>query len=230
MESTQHPRLDVVDLTAPLTTDLWRYDEAFPAFESMPLTTRATDGFEMSRLTLGTHMGTHSDSGSHLIPGGWTLDELGLGPYIGPVTVLALGGRPLQEIEAADLQLAAAEGIPPGDGVLLSTGWDANFGSATYATHHPFLTEGAADWLVMHGVRIVAADLPGLMDPRIDLRPPTKPEATADGRLLQARIPYVVGLVNVSDVDRRRVTLVALPLRIEGADGAPVRAVALRDL
>lgn len=214
------------DLTAPLSADLWRYSDAFPGFAAEPVASLQNDGYVVHRLVLGTHLGTHTDAGSHLLPGGWRLGDVDLDHYAGVARVARLGGlTPLTAVEARDLERTAPD-LQHGEGIVIDTGWDRHFGQPGYAVQHPFLTPAAAGWLIDRGTRFVAADLPGLMDPRIKLAPPADSAGTTDGRLLTARTPYVVGLINVRALRGDRVWFVAFPLRIDGFDGAPVRAVA----
>jgi kynurenine formamidase len=76
---------------------MWRYDEVFPAFEAVPVTSTAEHGFQVYRVALGTHMGTHTDAPGHLFPGGATMDDVPLGSYIGPGALLDVTAAPPPE-------------------------------------------------------------------------------------------------------------------------------------
>lgn len=219
--------IEVIDLTAPMTEDMWRYSDIFPAFSARSLTDYQADGYVITEVTIGTHLGTHTDAGTHFSRGAWSIGDINVARYVGGARVVRLPDRdPLEPIDASAVAAAGAA-LDEGDGALLATGWDARYGSSEYATHHPFLTEGAAEWLIDRGVTFIGADLPGLMDPRLDLAPPQDAGATTDGKLLAARIPYVVGLVNVSRLRADECLFVGAPLRFDGLDGAPVRAIAI---
>ena len=80
--------MQVVDLTGPLERGTWRYDESFPAFNAETVTSLSGDGFAVQRVTLSTHMGTHTDAPGHLIADGPMIDAFALESFVGWATVL----------------------------------------------------------------------------------------------------------------------------------------------
>ena len=221
---------EVVDLTGPLEAGMWRYDDVFPAFSSEPVTSFDEDGFVVRRVTISTHMGTHTDSLGHLAPDEPMLDAIPLSRYIGSARVVDVSVEALTAIDAAMLKPAAV-GLTDGDIALIRTGWDTHWHDREYTTSHPYLTLDAARWLIACGVKCVGMDTPGLMDPRIDLAPARRVERdVVDEVLLRAGVCYVAGLVNLAAVHTERVWFVALPLKLAGLDGAPVRAIAMREI
>jgi kynurenine formamidase len=151
--------------------------------------------------------------------------------YVAWATVLRPGPcAPLTAITAATL---AGSGPEPraGDAVLIWTDWATHWNEPDYASQHPFLTADAAEWLVARGVRCVGMDTAGLMDPRIDLRPGHAEDVPiVDRILMEAGITYVAALVNVNAIEAGRPLFVAVPLKLVGLDGAPVRAVAIEGI
>jgi kynurenine formamidase len=73
-------------------------------------------------------------------------------------------------------------------------------------------------------VKLVAGDVALFCDPRV---PPT--ELIPDKILLEHDIPYINGLVNLAAISKPRFKIIALPLKVKGVTGAPVRVVALED-
>jgi kynurenine formamidase len=217
----------LVDLSCPIDRSTWRYGPEFPGFSSRRVTTLERDGFEIRRLSLPTHLGTHTDALGHLRPGGWGIGDVPISRYVGWARVVRL--RDIGALEAIDAVRLSDAGttIEPGEIALIATGWDRMLPDKDYPRVHPFLTLDAARWLIDGGVTLVAADLPGLMDPRIDLAPRRRPSHTVDDSLLEAGIPYVVGLINLVQLRSDRVWFSAPPLRLEGLDGSPVRAIAV---
>jgi arylformamidase len=220
----------VIDLTGPFEPGLWRYDEIFPGFDAIAVTTVQEHGYQMHRVRLGTHLGTHTDAPSHLFPGGASLDAFALDSFIGPGAMLDV--TPAEPLTPITADVLAAAGTPArGDVAVVRTDWSARWHAPEYPASHPFLTVDAARWLVGCGVRCVAMDTAGLMDPRIDLTPGERSEPeVVDEILLRAGIPYVVGVTGLAAVGDERFLFVALPMKLAGMDGAPVRAAAITGL
>lgn len=221
----------VVDLTGPLSPGMWRYDETFPAFAAEAATSLDQEGFAVQRITVSTHMGTHTDAPGHLIPGGGMIDELPLEAFVGWAAVLRVGPCPeLDAIDAARLERAGSH-LRDGDVALVETGWGSRWTQPGYERNHPFLTEDAAAWLIKRRVRLVAMDTAGLMDPRIDLQPGADDDSpVVDRTLLEAGIPYIAALCNLDSIRVDRPLFVGMPLKLAGMDGAPVRAIAIEGL
>jgi arylformamidase len=120
-----------------------------------------------------------------------------------------------QEITAADLEAAA---IPAGtERLLLKTRNARLLDDEDFRRDFVYLTLDAARWLVERGVRLLAIDY--LSVERMDAQPNVVHQT-----LLKA------GVVIVEGADLRLVApgsylLACLPLKLEGADGSPVRAV-----
>ena len=93
-----------------------------------------------------------------------------------------------------------------------------------YVTGTPHISNEAAEWLVERKVRLVASDVALFCDPRVS---PT--ELIPDKILLRNGIPYINGLVNLGGLSKNRFRLIALPLKVKGVTGAPVRVVAIEE-
>ena len=185
----------IIDITAPLGAGTPTYP-GDPPVEVIPLP--LSDGFAVSRVTFGSHAGTHVDPPVHLLPGGRTVDELPLTTLIGPTVLaevtLGAGGA----VEPASLAR-----LPRARRVLLRTGGAP-------------LSEEAARLLVRRGVRLVGVD-------GLSVAPLTDP-APVHQILLQAGVIIVEGLA-LAGVTPGRYRLICLPLLLERGDGSPVRAV-----
>ena len=191
-------------------TAVWPGDVPFRRLSS---TSFASGGnLELSSITTTLHAGAHADAPCHVAPGGEPIDRLPLDLYYGPCEVVhlpAAAGR----IRPADLP-----GPVRAPRVLLRTGtfpdperWGSGFAS---------LSPELVDELHAQGVVLVGIDTPSV-DP-------------FDDALLEAhRALHRRGMANLEGLVLGHVapglyTLVAFPLRIEGADGSPVRAVLVR--
>ncbi len=181
--------------------------------------------FNIQRLVLGTHLGTHVDAPFHFIKGGRTIDTYALGELGGPGLVLPVHAGASQPITVRHLE-APGLTVERGDIVLLATGWDRKFSTPDYHTH-PYLSDEAAAWLVERGVRMVgvdffSADLP------VPLRPPGF-DWPVHHRLLGAGVLIAENLANLTRIGGRRLTIGAFPLKIRGGDGAPARIFGLEE-
>lgn len=186
----------IIDITMPLGPDTPAYP-GDPPVERTPLPAAGEDRFALSRLTLGTHTGTHVDPPAHLLPGGTTVDRLPLDVLIGPARLVdAAYGRPLTAADLAGVPRRTAR-------LLLRTGGAP-------------LTDEAARALVAQGVRLVGVD--SLSVAAVDAPVPVH------RILLAAGVVIVEGLA-LAGVAPGRYTLICLPLRLVDGDGAPARAV-----
>jgi kynurenine formamidase len=212
----------VVDLSVPLddATPVWPGD---PPVRLAPAATILRDGYNLLAVHLGSQSGTHCDAPYHFDPDGPRIDELDLRLFTGPGVIVDLRGLPARHpIGVADL--GPVDGLGPGTIVVLHTGWSAHRGTPRYADH-PYLGADACRVLLDRGVRTVGLDTPNVDE---------TPDATRPGgdypchRLIAAAGGVVVeNLTNLAAVDFPEPFLSVLPLRLTGADGAPVRAVAL---
>lgn len=214
----------VLDLSIPI-------DHTTPFYPGDPeplvcaAATIARDGFNVSRLELGSHSGTHCDAPAHFLEDGLTLDRLPLERFIGPgVLVDATGLEPRTPIEWERLE-PHADALQPGAIVLLHTGWDARRSDPSYF-EHPFLDGDACLRLLGLGVRTIGIDAINLDEtPAGDLDRATFRCHDAIARAGGVIVENLANLQSLYGVARPLVSV--LPLHLPGADGAPTRAVAL---
>ena len=99
----------IIDISRPVGADtpVWPGD---PPVTLEPVARlEAGDPAAVSRLTLGTHTGTHVDPPAHFLPGGATVDELSLDVLVGPAVVVDVppGSGPVDAARLAGLGLPA---------------------------------------------------------------------------------------------------------------------------
>lgn len=197
----------IIDISRPLNPQTPVYPGDPPILVERISEARGGDTYALSRITLGSHAGTHIDAPAHFIPGGETVDRIPLDACIGPAFVL--------DARSSDLQISpVALTAIPGDTrrLLLRTGGPALGGAA--------LTTGTAHDLVARGVRLVGIDA-------LSVAPAGTPGAV-HRVLLAAGIVILEGL-DLSIAPAGPATLLCLPLAITGGDGAPARAVLIYD-
>lgn len=188
----------------------------------------AVDGymFPITRLSLVSHPFTHVDTPVHFHVEGWSTDQLQLAQTCGEAVILDFQHKaPGECIGAAELEEAGpdvdATVIP-----IIHTGWtDRAWGTPEFYTRGIHFHSDAADWFLARGVRAIACDcLPEVNVYGPD--PPADPARLLHNRLLGGGVVFISYLTNLSALRSRRVMLLALPLKIEGAEAAPARVVA----
>ncbi|MFB6151618.1 MAG: cyclase family protein [Haloarculaceae archaeon] len=216
--------MKTLDLSHRLATDMPVYPGTDPVRVERA-TTRDDDGYRTTRFAFDSHAGTHVDAPAHLVDGP-TLDDLALDRF--RFAAAAVDPGPLDPRESVGVDaLRDGLAVDPGDVdlVCVVTGWDRHWGSDRYFDH-PFLAPEAASWLAERGCDLgVDAINP---DPTpTDNAAPDEPDGFPVHEELFERERVIVenlrGLGRLPD----RFELHAYPLRYDGGDGSPVRAVAL---
>lgn len=172
------------------------------------------DSINESVITMNLHTGTHLDSPRHMIRDGWTMDEFPLDKLITPCVLFDLT-KVEDCVTKEDLKPL---NIQEGDFVLLKT--QNSFGLAN-SPQFVFIREDAANYLAQKKIIGIGVDALGVER--------DQPGHKTHLALMDAEIVILEGL-NLKDAQEGRYTLVALPLKIQGAEGAPARAVLLDGL
>ena len=189
-----------------------------PAVSLETVCTAETDGCRVTRLTLGSHTGTHLDAPRHVLPGGSSLDELPPARFAGQAVVADCTGCGAV-ITAADLE-PALRLAGPADMLLLHTGRGSLWGTPAYFTDYPVPDRDAMKRILEGPWRLLGLDCPS-------------PDAPNDGELpnhralLGAGVLILENLRGLSQLPAGPFPFFALPLLWAGADGAPVRAIAM---
>ena len=187
--------------------------------------TIARDGFNLLDVRMGSQSGTHVDAPYHFEEDAPRIDEVALERFLGPAVVVdATAAGPRGRITWAYVE-PVAELLGPGTVVLLHTGWASRYGTPDYFAH-PFLDAYACRRLLDLGVRTICVDAINLDETPDDDHP-------GEGfpvHHLVARAGGVIGenLRNLEQVDWADPFVLCLPVKLAGADGAPVRAVAVQ--
>lgn len=199
----------LIDISPPVsaTIGVWPGDVPFRRRVSQ----RMEDGGNLALSSMRTtlHVGAHADAPSHYALGGAPIDARPLDLYYGACQVIAVDAARGARLTPSDVkdEIRAPR-------VLFATGTfpDPNVFSTDFASLSPELVENLHE----KGVVLVGLDTPSV-DPFDDK------ELLAHRALFRRDMANLEGLV-LSHVAPGLYTLVALPLRIEGADASPVRA------
>jgi arylformamidase len=182
-------------------------------------TWRIADGASVNVSAIGgsPHVGTHADAPLHVRDGGQAAHELPLDAFVGAATVVDVRGLS-GEIELEALGIAPAR--IAGGRLLLRTGCSIAHGG--FPGDWPVLSEACLRALrVDAGLRLLGVDAPSV-DSR-ESKTLTNHHLVFDGGA------YVLENLDLDDVAAGDYELIAAPLRLDGADASPVRAL-LRDL
>ncbi|HEX7708689.1 MAG TPA: cyclase family protein [Thermoanaerobaculia bacterium] len=191
------------------TINVWPGDTPYARTVNVDMATGGNMTLSDIRTTL--HVGAHADAPSHYTAGGEDIASRSLHYYIGPCVVLPIEGVQGRRITPDDLagkRILASR-------VLLRTGtfpdhrrWNNDFAS---------LSPELVDWLHSLGVITIGIDTPSV-------DPFESKQLEAHQAFARNNMANLEGLV-LDNVAEGRYELVALPLRIAGGDGSPVRAI-----
>jgi arylformamidase len=195
----------------------------------------AGDLFQSTILTVTCHAYTHVDAPNHFLPGDRDIAQMPADQWMGAAAVVDLthlGDN--DEVTASDLDAHAGH-VEADDIVLLRTDWPRRVSveSERFWREAPHTGRSACEWLVQRRVKAVGYDYPPDYAIRTMIFEPdrkvTRHECTTHDVFFPAGITVIEYLTNLDAIGVPRCRFIALPLRIEGADGSPVRAVALVD-
>ncbi len=204
----------IIDLSLPI-------DGNMPGVNTSAAKSLATDGWNATTLSLYSHCGTHMDAPCHFVDGSTSIDELPLEAFWGPAKVLDL--TPVQPRELLTIERFAlwADEVRPGDRLLVRTDWHRKFGTEAYRNELPRISIELAHWLVSKDVSLIGVEPPSVADVNNITELSAVHQTLFDGGVV-----VVEGLANLDKLRQNVVEFVAIPLRIRGGDGSPVRAIA----
>jgi len=203
---------------------------------------RAEGGYwyEANRFRTAEHGGTHLDAPVHFGEGRRAVDAIPVerlaGPGVRVDVSAACASDPDHAVTLAELLAFEAEHgrIPDGALVLLYTGWsrfwpdrarylgtERRGPEAVAALRFPGLSAEAARWLAAERrVRAVGIDTASL-DPGVST------DFAAHQALAAGEVPGLENLTGLERLPARGFSVVALPMKIRGGSGAPLRAIAI---
>jgi kynurenine formamidase len=231
----------IVDLSHDLSAEsvFWPTAETFKLKSVADGVTPGGYYYASNDYSASEHGGTHLDAPIHFAQGRWTTDQVPLDRLIGSSVVVDVTAQsaadPDYRVTVADLTAwEKTHGpIEPDTIVLLKTGYSTRWpdaqkylgtserGAAAVAKlHFPGLHQDAATWLAEERkVKAVGIDTAS-----IDYGQSTGFDAH---RVLCGRnIPIFENLTSLDDLPFRGATVYALPMKIKGGSGGPLRAIA----
>jgi arylformamidase len=204
--------MKIYDVTRILNPKLavWPGDIPFSAQSLLNMKTGAS--INLTTLTLSSHTGTHADAPYHFTRDGSTIEKAPLEAYLGPATVVTVQREegPLVPADFPGLDWSQVRR-------LLVHSRASDEPAKLFPTRFVYPSPELVDFMAEYNLLLFGSDAPS-MD---HMESKTLPGHNA---LRNRGIAILEGLL-LSGVPDGVYELIALPLKIEGGDGSPVRAV-----
>ncbi len=198
--------MKVVDLTVTMRDGMEVYP-GDPEVRFTPVGEMPRDPCRLTRLSLGSHTGTHIDAPSHTVLKGTSLDEVPVNHFLGRARVFP-GDTDFGQVD-----------LKPLDFVLLDFGWAKRRGKGEFYQDYPAISSRNAAILSIAGLMGVGMDTPSVDN--------NETEMVNHHILLSSGLILVEGLCNLEQLDGAPFRFLALPMKWKKADGAPCRAIAV---
>lgn len=202
-----------IDISLPLRSGMitWPGDEEVRVERTLDM--EKGDPYNLSRLCLSLHAGTHLDAPLHFLSGGMDISSMPLEATIGPCRVVGITGRP--HIDREDVEpLSPREG----ERILFKTRNSTRaWWQEPFTEDYVHLSREGAAYLAERGVLLVGMDY-------LSVGPFGAGAEDVHQELLKAGVWVLEGL-NLCEVEPGDYELLCLPLRVENGEGAPARAI-----
>ncbi|MBU8896958.1 cyclase family protein [Corallococcus sp. M34] len=203
------------DISVPLRDGMLHWPDNPEVKVTRTLSLSRGDDANVSKISLGVHTGTHVDAPVHFIPGAAGVDSLPLTSTVGVARVLEI-----LDPRAIRVEELRRHDIQAGERILFRTANSSrDWPRAEFQPDFVYLSLEGARYLAGLRVRTVGIDY-------LSIGSAEEGEPTHRA-LLDAGVCIIEGLV-LSHVSAGTYDLVCLPLRLEGGDGAPARAILRR--
>ena len=206
-----------ISVSVSATLPVWPGDP--PILLERYMAISAGDVANVSHLACSVHVGTHVDAPIHFVDGSSAVENLPLDILIGPTAVVEL-----LDVDAITADCLEALALPSNMTRLLFKTRNSELWADPRHDFYPdfvALTPDAANWVVRRGIRLLGVDY-------LSVQRFHDPEPTTHRILLGAGVVIVEGL-DLSAVRPGTYQLLCLPLKLVGSDGAPARAVLIKE-
>jgi kynurenine formamidase len=230
-----------VDLTHDFSAETIYWPTARPFALEVVSAQRTPAGYyyAANNFSAAEHGGTHLDAPVHFAEGKWTTDRIPLDRLMGDAVVVDVqAGADSSadyriDVNALDAWERKNGEIPAGVIVLFRTGWSRRWpdrakylgtsrtgAGAVADLHFPGIDSAAAKLLVERRVGAVGIDTPSIDYGQTSTYP-------AHQVLFAANVPAFENVANLDQLPETGSFVVALPMKIRGGSGGPLRIVAL---
>ncbi|TYC68098.1 arylformamidase [Stappia sp. BW2] len=202
---------DLFDITPPVRPGIAVYPGDAPYRRSWTARISADSPVNVGEFSMSSHCGAHADAPLHYDANGRSIDQIDLHEFIGPARLLeSRGPGPL--CQPADLE-ASLEDCPPRVLVRLADERDVTVWPEGFRALAPETMTLLAD----KGVKLIGVDVPSV--------DPDTSENLPSHRIACSRDMLILENLALSAVEPGDYELIALPMKLEGLDASPVRAI-----
>ncbi len=216
--------MKIIDLTYEIKEGMTTFSSYWHPLVSVNKIGRLNfEGRCTSKISLGSHTGTHIDAPAHFIKDGETIENLSLYKLFGKVSILDFSF--MQEDESVTKVML--ESLSLCKKVLFNFGWGRHWDTKKFYKGYPFFSKEAAEYLVSLNLDLIGMDTPSPDDSRIlltgdvlgsELDSPIHKIFLRNNIVL---LEYVANLDQVSDYEGWMI--VSLPMKVKGSDGSAAR-------
>jgi arylformamidase len=201
-----------IDVSVPLRDGMVRYPGDPAVRMALEQDLDKGDPVNVTSVFMSAHAGTHIDAPRHFLKGGMPIDLMPIGAVNGPARVIAI-----DDSESIKVPHLANQGIEMGDILLFKTRNSSLWQHNVFQKDFVYLSKPAAVYLAQKRISAVGIDY-------LSIDGYEKDEGEVHRTLLEASVWIIEGL-DLSAVEPGLHELLCLPLRIEGAEAAPARAL-----
>lgn len=208
----------IVDLSHSLNNNTVVYPgDPIPKIEVA--TTILEHGYNLSGVYIGTQSGSHIDAPYHFNNIGTTVEKVNLNLCMGSAVIINVSNKLKKEaITLSDIKKYDKK-IKKADIVLFRTDWYKKIGTDEFFDH-PYLLEEVAEYLIKCGIKTIGIDAINA-DETGGVKFPVHDLYSKEDGIIAENLAYF------DKVDFENILVIFLPLKLDGCDGSPVRAVAI---
>jgi len=207
--------VEVIDISVPIKEGMMVYPGDPEPLISMVKDMEGGDGYNISKIDMCLHAGTHIDVPSHIVSNGETIGQVDIGRYCGRCKVFDMGGIP--SIKAEDIKNLD---IQRDDRVLFKTLNSSYLRAGKFIEEYTYLDPSAARLLAQIQISLVGLDYLSVEN--------FYSNDFETHKMLLGNGIIILESIDLSGVEGGEYYLVAAPIKVYDSEGAPVRALLLK--
>lgn len=205
--------MKIYDISKTLDSDTAIYP-GNPEFNIQKVEILKKDGYNLSKISMGTHFGTHVDAPLHFIEGGEDVSSISLYKLIGECEVLDF--QSVREcIKREDIEKFRIE-----TKILVLKTKNSNTPENIFDENFIYLSHDFIEYIVKIGIHLICTDGPSVKQ---------KGAKDFQHKLLFKNGINIIEGVDLKNIKEGKYFFIALPLKIKGADGSPIRVILIED-